>query len=86
MRLVEIIDGAVELRWTWLPYWLAANPKLRAELELELQAAVRRGEVTTDPRDLDQLHFRACQLIQDRFPGFTGLAEFLRRLQDVQSS
>ena len=84
MRLVQIRDEALEVRWTWLPYWLAVNPKLKAEVEREMRDAVLLGGVTTSPEDLDGLHSfvrdRLCRL----FPAFPGLSQYLDALRAVE--
>lgn len=85
MRLVDLIDGAVELRWTWLPYWLGANQRLRTELEVELRDIALLNSLTETPEDLDALSRMLCRRIQARFPGFHGLDGALRALLSVQS-
>ena len=77
MRLVEYIDGSLEIRWTWLPYWLAANTRLKTDLEREL--------VATNLTNPDQLHDALCRALQDRFPGFRGLSTALQALRLIQS-
>lgn len=84
MRLVELIDGAIELRWTWLPYWLGANARLRAELETELRDITLLNGLTESPEDLDALNRTLCRRIQDRFPAFPGLGAALGALASVQ--
>lgn len=85
MRLVEFIDGALELRWTWLPYWLATNGKLKTELDAELKSFVLTNRLTTDPEDLDTLNEFVCQAIQRRFPAFQGLDAVLRGIGSIQT-
>jgi hypothetical protein len=84
VRLVELIDGAVELRWTWLPYWLGANAKLRTELEAELRDIALLNGLTESPEDLDALNRTLCRRIQARFPAFQGLGAALGALSGVQ--
>lgn len=84
MRLVELIDGAVELRWTWLPYWLGANSRLRAELETELRDIALLNGLTESDEDLDALNRTFCRRIQARFPAFPGLGAALSALSGVQ--
>lgn len=85
MNLVEVVDGAFELRWTWLPYWLATNGKLKQELETELKAAVASKEITDHPAHLAHLHNLVCKLIQSRFPQMEGLETALMSLKHVRS-
>lgn len=84
MRLVAETDGVVEIRWTWLPFWLAMNPELVAALERDLRAHIRVGEPLTDAL-LDSWHDRVVAAIEKKFPNFTGLSAFLNALKEVQS-
>lgn len=84
MRLVDLIDGAVELRWTWLPYWLGANQRLRAELEAELRDVALLSNLTESEEDLNRLHRTLCRSIQRRFPGFSGLEAALDAFSAIQ--
>lgn len=77
MRIVELIDGAFEVRWTWLPLWLATNPKLRISLEGELKTIVALSGLTEAEADLDALHIHVVRRLQELFPQVKGLAEFL---------
>lgn len=86
MRLVTFVDGALELRWTWLPYWLATNGRLKAEIEKELQAFVLEHQLTTSDRDLDTIHEFVCTRLQARFPGFEGLGGALLGFRDVRAA
>ena len=84
MRLVQIRGGQLELRWTWLPYWLAVNPKMKSELERELRDAVLLGGVTTSEKDLDALHAFARRRIEKTFPGFPGIGAYLDGLLQLE--
>ncbi len=84
MRLVDYIDGALEIRWTWLPYWLATNGRLKQDLERELASIVLEGPVTSADEDLDQLHDAICRMLQERFPSFPGLGEALKALKLIR--
>jgi hypothetical protein len=83
MKLVELIEGAVELRWSWLPYWLGANQRLRAELEVELRDVALINGLTTSAEDLSALSRVACRRIQVRFPGLVGLEQALLALSSI---
>lgn len=83
MRLVQMRDGALEIRWTWLPYWLAVNPKLKTTVERELRDAVLLGGVTTSPADLDGCHDFVARRLSALFPAFPGLREHLDGLRLV---
>lgn len=83
MRLVELIDGAFEVRWMWLPFWLATNPKLRQSLEAELTTIVALSGLTESEADLDALHVHVVRRLQELFPGMQGLDTFLNGLRTV---
>lgn len=83
MRLVHFRDGALEIRWTWLPYWLAVNPALKTRVETELRDAVLLCGVTTSPADLDAMHDWVCARLCALFPAFEGLGEYLGGLRHV---
>lgn len=85
MRLVVESDGVVEVRWTWLPFWLAMNPEFVAKLERELRARVVVGEPLT-PELLDSWHATVVDTIEKSFPNFTGLRAFFDALKEVQSA
>lgn len=84
MRLVQIRDGALEIRWTWLPYWLAVNPRLKTELERELHDAVLLCGVTTAAHDLDAMHEWVIRRLQLLFPAFPGLQAYLDGITQLQ--
>jgi len=84
MRLVQIRDGALEIRWTWLPYWLAVNPRLKTELERELRDAVLLQGVTTADHDLEAMHEWVLVRLQALFPAFPGLKDYLAGLQNLR--
>lgn len=84
MRLVQVRDGVLEVRWTWLPYWLAVNPKLKSEVEREMRDAVLLGGVTAEEADLDGLHVFVRDRLQTLFPTFQGLALYLDAVTSVK--
>lgn len=81
MRFVQLRDGALEIRWTWLPYWLAANPKLKLIVEREMRDAVILQGVTTSYDDLDALHEFVIRRLSALFPAFPGLYAYLDRIR-----
>ena len=86
MKLVEIVDGAFEIRWTWLPFWLATNPKLEQNLEGELKTLVALNGLTDSPDDIQLLHRHVVTRLQALFPSLHGLDAFLDGLQNVNPS
>lgn len=83
MRLVQMRDGALEIRWTWLPFWLAVNPKLKTLVERELRDATLLCGVTTSTADLDAMHRWVVRRLSALFPAFPGLREHLDGLRLV---
>lgn len=85
MRLVHERDGVIEVRWTWLPFWLATNPKLKEDLERELRDYGLINGITNSDSDLDVLHDFIVKRLQQHFP-FTGLSTFLDSLRHVETA
>lgn len=86
MRIVDLIDDAFEVRWMWLPFWLATNPKLRQSLEAELKTVVALSGLTDTEADLDLLHSHVVRRLQELFPGMQGLSSFLDGMRLVNPS
>jgi hypothetical protein len=86
MRIVDLIDGAFEVRWMWLPLWLAANPNIKNRLELELRTLVALNGVTDTEEDLDALHRHVVRRFQELFPGFPGLGTFLDGMRTIEAT
>lgn len=86
MKIVELIDGAWEIRWTWLPLWLATNPKLRSSLEGELQTLVALSGLTDSESDAELLHAHVVRRLQELFPAFKGLDVFLNGMKSIEPS
>lgn len=83
MRYVHLVDGAFELRWTWLPFWLATNPRLRVSLEGELKTLVLLNGVTDAEADLTALDNYIFRRLQEMFPEVKGLGQYLEGLHQV---
>ncbi len=86
MRIVDLIDGAFEVRWMWLPFWLATNPKLRQSLEAELKTIVALSGLTDTEQDLDALHKHVLVRLQELFPEMKGLDTFLDGMRTINPS
>lgn len=84
MRIVELIDGAFEIRWTWLPLWLATNPVLKTALETELRTIIAMNGVTDTAVDLDSLHDHVVRRLQEMFPGVKGLDSYLNGMRSLE--
>lgn len=86
MRIVDLIDGAFEVRWMWLPFWLATNPKLRQSLEGELKTLVALNALTDTEADLDALHNHILVRMEELFPEMKGLGKFLDGMRQIDLS
>jgi len=86
MRIVDLIDGAFEIRWMWLPFWLATHPMLKVSLELELRTLVAMNGLTDNEVDLDALHKHVVRRIQETFPAFPGLSQYLDGLKSIEAA
>lgn len=84
MRIVELVDGAFELRWTWLPFWLATNPKLKQTLEGEMKTLVALNGVTDSDEDLELMHQHIVRRLRESFPDVRGLDTYLEGLRNVE--
>lgn len=86
MKFIELIDGAFEIRWTWLPFWLATNPKLKTSLEGEMKTLIALNGIRDSEEDLAMLHRHVVSRLQEMFPEMVGLDVFLDGLRAVQPS
>lgn len=64
MKLIQIHEGVLELQWAWLPYWIACQSGVRADVERRLQASL---QATAEP-DTEALGAEALLYLKQRFP------------------
>lgn len=83
MRLVELQEGRLELRWTWLPYWLAAGPALHTEIEALMRDVIIMNGMPPTEESLDRIEQFVIRAIDRRF-GIAGLAQYLGALRYVR--
>lgn len=83
MRFVDIVDGAFEVRWTWLPFWMATNPDVTKSLEKDLKTIVALNGLTDSDDDMDALNRLVVSKIEKMFPMFPGIKDFLLGLNRV---
>ncbi len=83
MKIVEFSDGALELRWTWLPYWMAVSPMLKLEVEDTIKDALVLNQIPADDAGLERINTFVINLLAKKFK-IPGLAEFLTALSNVQ--
>jgi len=86
VKFVQDNDGCLEITWSWLPFWLAVNPKLKEQVERELRDGVLMGGVTNSPEDMDAMHDFVVRRLQELFPSHVGLAEYLDGLKYVREA
>jgi hypothetical protein len=83
MRLVELQEGRLELRWTWLPYWLAAGPSLHTEIETLMRDVIIVNGMPPTEDSLDKIEQFVIRAIDRRF-NIAGLAQYLKALRYVR--
>jgi len=77
------MDGSrCELRWMWLPLFLAQNTTLMNQLRDDLSKKFVNLEATD--RVLDDIHAYVVQWLQERLPTLRGLDEFLKGIREVR--
>ena len=84
MRAVHVHGGVLEVRWTWLPFWLAVHPHLMGVVNREMRDRVLLGGVSTSDSDLDALHDFVVERIVQLFPAFDGLDAHLHALKGIE--
>jgi len=85
MRLVDLRDGKLEIRWTWLPYWVAAGPSFMNELEQLMRDAVIINGMPHDEDSLERIERFLLRVIDVRFR-IEGLTDYLRALRFVREA
>lgn len=83
MRLVDFRDGALEMRWTWLPYWVAAGPQFPRELEQLVRDVVIINGMPRDDESLARIETFILRRIEHRFQ-IEGLTEYIAALRFVR--
>jgi len=81
MRLIHVVDKAVELNFMWLPTWLGQNAKFKQQLERDLAPQIQGMEMT-EP-NLDKIHDMVLDYIVEKFP-IPGLFDYLDGLKFVR--
>jgi hypothetical protein len=83
VRLVHLHGGELQVRWTWLPCWMALNPKTKEVVGREMRDLALLNGLTTRDEDLDRLHDWVRDRFCGLFPAFSGLGEYLDALSAV---
>ena len=76
MKIVDFFDNALQVRWTWLPYWMASNRVVVTELDHHVRDTAILGAVTDDARELEALNQNAVRYLERKF-AFPGFGDFL---------
>lgn len=82
MNLVAFEDGALELRWTWFPYWLVVSPIMKQDIERVLRDAVLMQGVPV-AGSMDAIDDLVIRIITKRFK-IPGLGDYLRAMKLVK--
>lgn len=82
MNLVQSDNGALELRWTWLPYWLVVSPAMKHDIERTLRDAILLNGAPCDS-SLDAMDKLIIRIIVQRWP-IPGLDKYLEALHAVK--
>jgi len=83
MRVLQVADdGAIELRWMWLPTFIGQNYMVLKELGEAWKEAFPAG-VRSDDAGLDALHDFTIAWLGKKFP-IPGLQSYLEAIKHVQ--
>lgn len=83
MKLVYFVGTAIELRWTWLPYWLGVSPAMQADVQRLIRDAVLLNGVEFTEEGLQRLHNFVVRTICRRFP-IPGLKTYIDAITSVE--
>lgn len=76
MRLVDLEEGSLVIRWMWLPFWIASNVRLIAELDDWLRDCALLNSATATDEDVDALNTKVVKRLVLRHP-LPGMHSFL---------
>jgi len=83
MRVLQVADdGAIELRWMWLPTFIGQNHMVLKELGEAWKAQFPRGVENTEAA-LDAMHEFTIEWLCKKF-ALPGLKEYLKAIENVQ--
>jgi hypothetical protein len=85
MRLVDLNEGRLELRWTWFPYWIAAGPALHTEIEPLMRDAVIMNGMVPNEESLERIEAFVLRVLERRFK-IVGLKEYVAALRYVREA
>lgn len=82
MRLVDLVHGKLELRWTWLPYWLSCSAIFQTDVERLMRDVVVINGLPHSEESLDKIEAFLLREVSRRFK-IQGLDVYLRGLRSV---
>jgi hypothetical protein len=82
MRIVRYYKKSIELRWTWMPYWLAVSPIFINDIESLVKDAIVLNGVTGEEATLDKLEAFVHKQLAVTFP-IPGLVEYLKGMAHI---
>lgn len=85
MRLIAYIDGALEVRWPWFPYWVAINTELHAKIHTVMAHSSKEGLLLTK-ENLDMIDERVRDTILEHYPNNYELKMFLLNVTEIPES
>jgi hypothetical protein len=85
MRWVELTKNhELFLRWTWLPYWIAASPQAVREVQALLEdAVIINGLPLAEESSLDRISAWVQRYLVKRFADVGNLSGFLRAAEHI---
>lgn len=83
MNLVYLKNGALDLNWTWFPWWLVQSPAMTREIMVTVRDAVLLNGVPADDSSLAALDDFVIRIITKRFK-IPGLDQYLRAMKKVE--
>lgn len=83
MRLFRFDGAALELRWTWLPWWLVSSPILEAEVNVLVRDVVVLNGMPISDDTLERVERFFLKLVDRRFK-IPGLVNYLKAVRGLQ--
>lgn len=82
MLLVIEAEGAYDLNWEWLPFWVATDQEFRDQMRVVYGAAAENNPDTPVPEMLESLHALTKTALIERGRG-SCIAELITALEAV---
>lgn len=82
LAVVRTAPGVIEVNYLWLPTWIGMNAALMRDVEAHMKAHTVLGQPLNE-ETLRGLHNEVVLYLSARFPGLTGLGQYLNGLATV---